>query len=108
LFHSSPAEGLEGSYRFVLSGAEHVTVRAAISDVIPIPEIANMELSGQFLPGQQIIINNNSTCSTWMDVEELIRSQDVDVFMKDGLPAHEQFLEFLAEAKAIQPHLGNY
>jgi hypothetical protein len=91
----------------VLSSSEHVTVRAAIMDVIPIPEMANMELSGQFLPGHQIVINNNSTCSNWVDVEELIRSQDVDVFMKDGQAAHEQFLEFLAEAKAIQPHLGS-
>jgi hypothetical protein len=67
---------------------------------------AAVELVGQFLPGHQIVIKPNSTSSPWLDVEELVKSQDVDVFGPDAAPMHEQFLEMLAEARLSIPFLG--
>jgi hypothetical protein len=106
LLAASPAGGMEGSFRFALASSEHVAIRAAIKDVIPIPEFAGMVLSGQFLPGHQITINTNSTCSPWVDVEELIKAQDIDIYGPDGQAAHEQFLGMMAEARAIEPSIG--
>jgi hypothetical protein len=83
-----------------------VAVRAAVKDVIPIQEMASLELVGQFLPGFQISIKPNSTSSAWLDVEELVKSQDVDVFGPDATAMHEQFLEMLTEARLSIPYLG--
>jgi hypothetical protein len=83
-----------------------VAVKAAVKEVIPIQEMAGLELVGQFLPGFQIAIKPNSTSSPWVDVEELVKSQDVDVFGPDSAPMHEQFLGMLTEAKLSIPHIG--
>jgi hypothetical protein len=102
----SPAEGLEGHFRLVLDGSDHVTVKAAVKDVIPIKEMAGLELVGQFLPGFQIAVKPNSTSTAWVNVEELVKSQDVDVYRPDSTPMHEQFLGMLTEARLSIPHLG--
>jgi hypothetical protein len=41
-----------------------------------------------------------------VDIEELVKSQDMDMYGPDATPMHEQFLEMLAEARLSIPHLG--
>jgi hypothetical protein len=76
-------------------------VRVPLKDVLPIKEMAAFELHGQFLPGHHIQLQRNSTCSAWVDVEDLIRAQDVD-----GAPGHETLLAYMEEARLAQTYMG--
>jgi hypothetical protein len=101
-----PAGGLEGHYRFGLTGTDHVTVNCQVNQIFNLPELEGMELFGQFVPGHQILIQRNSTSSAWVDVVELIHSRDVVVFDKKGQPANDSFLGILMEARLELPHAG--
>jgi hypothetical protein len=41
----------------------------------------------------QISIQQNSTCSAWIDTADLVQAQDLDVFDEDGNAAHEAYLD---------------
>jgi hypothetical protein len=101
-----PADGQEGHFRLVLSGSSHVHVRAKVYEVLPIKELAGIELREQFLPGHQIQLQKNSICSTWVDVEDLVKAQDVDAFDADGDPAHEALVDILDKARQLQNYIG--
>jgi hypothetical protein len=103
---SRPAEGQEGHFRLVLAGAHHMQVNVPLKDVLPIKEMAAFELHGQFLPGHQIQLQRNSTCSAWVDMEDLIRAQDVDVFDADRASGHETLLAYMEEARLAQTYMG--
>jgi hypothetical protein len=81
-------------------------VRVPIKSLLPIKELKNLELRGQFLPGHQIQLQKNSTCTAWVDVEDLIRAQDVDVFDADDNPGHELLAGYMEEARLVQSYLG--
>jgi hypothetical protein len=49
-----PADGLEGHYKFVLTGGEHLAVKIPVARILSLPVMADLELEGQFLPGQQV------------------------------------------------------
>jgi hypothetical protein len=101
-----PAEGQEGHFRLVLTGSSHLPVRVRVHDVLPIKELEGHELHGQFLAGHQIQLQKNSTTSPWVDVEELVKAQDVDAFDADGNPAHEALVDILQEARMLQSFIG--
>jgi hypothetical protein len=101
-----PADGQEGHFRLVLAGAHHLKVKVPITEILPIKELAGFELQGQFLPGYQIQLARNSTCSAWVDVEELVRAQDVNVFDSDGNPGHETLADYMVEARMAQTYIG--
>jgi hypothetical protein len=103
-----PASGLEGHYRFVLTGSDHIQVKVLITQVFDFPQLEGMELFGQFVPGHQIALQRNATTSGWVDVGQLVQAQDLDVFDKNGQPAHDAFLDFMEHTKAQIPHAGNY
>jgi hypothetical protein len=79
-----------------------------VHDVLPIKELEGYELHGQFLVGHQIQLQKNSTCTTWVDVEELVKAQDVDAFDADGNPGHENLIGYLEEARLLQNYIGKY
>lgn len=90
----------------MLSGTSHVQVRARVYEVLPIKELDGIELHGQFLAGHQIQLQKNSTCSNWVDVEDLVKAQDVDAFDTDGNAAYESLVEYLEEARTLQNYIG--
>ena len=53
--------------------------------------------------GEHIKMRLNSTCSDWMDVADLVRSQDFRILNGLGEDAGEEFLA--AEAEALGGHL---
>jgi hypothetical protein len=97
---------MEGQYRLVLGGTEHVNVHIRATDILPIPELEPYEILGQFKPGVQLTLRKNSTCSAWIDVVELVSSQDLDIQGPDGEDAHVRFLETMADAKETLPTIG--
>jgi hypothetical protein len=90
----------------ILAGTDHVTVKVNVTQVFNFPQLEGLELFGQFVPGHQVTIQRNSTTSGWVDVCQLIQSQDVDVFNKEGQPAHDAFLDYIEHTKAEIPHAG--
>jgi hypothetical protein len=92
-----PAQGEEGAFRFVLAGSSHLALSIPIYDVIPIPSFKDWTLEAEWEVGTQIKLSKNSCCSEWIDLIELVSSQDVDVEAKDGENVSETFLEILEE-----------
>jgi hypothetical protein len=101
-----PASGKEGQFRLVLGGSEHINVRFPAIAILPIPEMEKFEIAGQFKPGTQISIQQNSSCSKWLDLTELVLSNDLDVADNRGEDAHEDFLEAVAAAQTTLESVG--
>lgn len=67
------------------------------SEVIPCRELSQWTLYGQF-PGKELYFDQNCCATRWLDVKELVASQDIDVLEKDGKLCNEDFLEVLEGA----------
>ncbi len=63
----NPAGAREGNFRLVLAGTEDVSVRLPITDFIPHKSMEGYTVVGQFQPGGQIIMQPNSTATSWVD-----------------------------------------
>jgi hypothetical protein len=101
-----PAGGKEGQFRILLSGTDHINVSIPATSILPIPEMEMYTIVGQFKPGTQACLRKNSACSAWVDVGDLVASQDVDIHNPDGQDTHEAFLETLADVKATLATAG--
>jgi len=98
-----PAAGEEGSYKFLVSGRDHLTVEVPVNTIIKDPRFQGLAIHAQFQPGTQVIIDRNSSCSPWMDVVELVRSQDVDIVDSTGKLAGDRFIELIQEYQNARP-----
>ena len=78
-----PSGGEEGSFRFVMAGPHKIRLRFEIT------MIAEAELD----IGDQVRLEKNSVCSAWMDVVELVRSQDFVITDEKDNDAADDFLE---------------
>ncbi len=87
-----PAGAREGSFRLVLAGTEDITVRLPVAEFIPHKSVEGFTVVGQFQPGGQIVMQPNSTATSWIDFRELVASQDVDIFDQSGELAAEELL----------------
>ena len=57
--------------------------------------------------GQQILLEKNGVCSKWMDIVNLVNSQDVEVVDRNGADVSETFMEAMDNYKKIAlPHLS--
>jgi hypothetical protein len=83
----------------VLGGTEHLNIRVPATDVLPISEMEPFEFAGQFKPDTQVSLQKNSTCSPWLDLVDLVSSQDLDVLDRAGEDATEAFLVAMAGVK---------
>ena len=72
-----PAGGEEGNFRFVLAGPHKIRLRFEIKNVLPSDLFNNMVAEAELEIGDQVVMERNSVCSAWMDLVELVRSQDV-------------------------------
>jgi hypothetical protein len=90
-----PADGEEGTFRFVLAGNHHLSFSLPVHSVLPIPSFEEWSLEAEWEIGTQVKIAKNSCCSTWTDLVELVASQDLDVVDKAGENRSDDFLETL-------------
>jgi len=98
-----PAAGEEGSYRFLVSGRDHLSIEMPVTSVIGDPRFKDLTITAQFQPGTQVTIDANSSCSAWADVVDLIRSQDVDVLDSAGKLAGDEFNRLIEEYQNSKP-----
>ena len=94
-----PAGGEEGSFRFVLAGPNKLKIRFEVSDVLNNPLFGGMFAEAELAIGDQIRIEKNSAGSAWVDVVELIRSQDYLVTDSDDNDVADEFLANLEKCK---------
>jgi hypothetical protein len=83
-----------------------VVVKLQATDILPIPEMENYVITGQFKPGTQITLQSNSTCSGWFDLANLVASQDLDVSRPGQEDASEDFLDAVATAQQTLTSVG--
>jgi hypothetical protein len=90
----------------VVGGSESVNVRFPAVAILPIPEMEKFEVSGQFKPDTQIDIPRNSTCTKWLDLTDLVLSNDLDITGPEGEDFHEEFVEAVKEAQKTLESVG--
>ncbi len=103
----SPSAGLEGSFRFLVSGNEHLSMSVPVSSIIDHELFAGLTIELQLQLGEQIIIDKNSSVSGSVDIVDLARSQDLEVYNKEGEAATEVFLEAMDTYKKTFPDKKN-
>ena len=64
-----------------------------MNKVLEDPAFANMTVTCQLALGSQIGLGVNSSCSRWVGIIELVKSQDVDVFNSEGESVLEDLMK---------------
>ncbi len=67
------------------------------SEIIPLENLQQWTLFGQF-PGKEFYFDQNRCTTRWLDVRELVASQDIDVTDAEGKLCNEEFIEALEKA----------
>ena len=94
-----PAKGQEGTFRFVLYGPEKVKLRFPVNTVLTSGLFAGMVAEVEVDIRDHIQLEKNSVCSKWMDVLELVQSQDMLILDGLGEDASEEFMAAMAGFK---------
>ena len=94
-----PASGEEGSFRFVLEGPEKISLKFNVQAVLPSGLFSGMVADAELHVGEHIKMQKNSCCSEWMDVAELVKSQDIRISNGLGEDVGEDFLHGLESYK---------
>ena len=94
-----PAGGEEGNFRFVLAGPHKIRLRFEIKNVLPSELFNNMVAEAELEIGDQVVLEMNSVCSAWMDLVELVRSQDVMITGENDNDVWDEFLTGLQQYK---------
>ena len=94
-----PAKGEEGTFRFVLAGPEKVKLQFPVNKVLASGLFAGMVAEAEVDIRDHIQPEKNSVCSKWMDVLELVQSQDMLILDGLGEDASEEFIAAMAGFK---------
>lgn len=97
LLVGKPAHGREGQFKFLISGNDHYRIEMKVEEVIEDASFKGMTIHCQLALGSQIVLGVNSSTSRWVDVVELIQSQDADVLNEKGESVLEEFLTRMEE-----------
>jgi len=95
LVAAEPSGEAQGSFQLVLGGMKSIDFSVPMVDVIPHPAFMNMELAAQLQPGINTHPRPNSTVTDWMDLKDLVASQDMEVVDGEGENVTEEFLKLL-------------
>jgi hypothetical protein len=101
-----PAGVQEGNFRLVLTSTEDINVRLPVTDFIPHKAMEGFTVVGQFQPEGQIIMQLNSTATSWVDFRELVAAQDIDILDESGELASEALLRAMDQHKSGRASLG--
>ncbi len=92
-----PARGLEGNYQYLLESRGHHELKVPVTDIIRDSRFEDMYIEAQMQLGTQIMIIKNSSCSDWLDIYELVQSQDIEVVNRAGRPVTEAFISAMQD-----------
>ena len=94
-----PSDGEEGSFRFVLHGPDNIKLKFPANRLLPGELFADMFIEAELKIGDQIQMERNSVCSAWVDIVDLVRSQDILVVDSSD---EDVAVEFLAAIDAFK------
>ena len=106
-----PAGTEEGSFRFNLAGPSKLKVRFNMKEVLNSPLFDNMVAEAELNVGDQIRMEKNSSCSAWVDMVDLVRSQDFLITDSDDNDIAEEFFRAMdllkteVEARSKSGHM---
>jgi hypothetical protein len=108
LYAFRPAAGLEGTFRFVLTGGETITIRFRPADVLTDcpPSLEKMTLHAQLNPAEVVQMQPNSVASKWADVAALVMEQDMDASNEAGELVCEEFTDAMEALRVSNPSKG--
>ena len=94
-----PSGGEEGTFRFALAGPDKIKLRFAVTDVLPSCLFEGMVAESEMDIGDQIKFEKNTVCSDWVDLLELVRSQDVMITNSEDEDLADEFLANIEKYK---------
>ena len=97
-----PAGGEEGCFRFDLQGPSKLKIRFEVAEVLNSPLFENMIAEAELDVGDQIRMEKNSCGSPWVDLVDLVRSQDFLITDSEDNDVAEDFLHNLDLLKEQQ------
>ena len=95
-----PAGGEEGNFRFVLAGPHKIRLRFEVKKVLPSNIFDGMVAEAELEIGDQVILEKNSVCSAWIDMVELVQSQDFMITDSDDNDVGDAFLAGIQSYRA--------
>lgn len=102
-----PADGEEGHFRFVLSGPRDLRLFFPVTKVLPEEKFSGMNVEAHFDTEDMIQLEKNSACSNWIDIADMVSSQDADIVNNQGEIVSEQFLALLEGYKKSAPAIAS-
>jgi len=88
-----PAEGNKEAFRFALASPDSIKLHFHIQDLLQDFIFDDMIIQAKINIGQQIAQEKNSVGSKWMNIVELINSQDVQEVDQSSTNVSECFME---------------
>ena len=100
LLTAPPCPGREGQFKLIIGGEDHMLIKAKVRDIIDDPIFEGMSLECQLQLGSQIVLGKNACTSRWVDVVELVKAQDIEVYDETGEAVSEAFIESMETYQA--------
>ena len=87
-----PSSGMEGNFRFSLAGPSKLPLQFDVPDVLRSELFQDMVVEAELDIADNIVMEPNSVCSEWVDIVELVRSQDITIVGKRREDRADEFL----------------
>ena len=94
-----PSSGQEGNFRFTLAGPSKLPIQFDVSDLLKSDLFRDMTVEAELDIAYNIRMELNSVCSEWVDIVELVRSQDISIVGKKREDRVDEFLTSIASLK---------
>ena len=94
-----PAPGEEGNFRFAMAGPDKLKLKFSIRDILNSPQFDGMNAEAELDIGDQVQFDKNSVSSPWVDVVDLVRSQDFMITNREDEDVSEEFLTGMTKYK---------
>ena len=94
-----PSSGQEGNFRFTLAGPSKLPIQFDVSDLLKIDLFRDMTVEAELDIADNIRMELNSVCSEWVDIVELVRSQDISIVGKKREDRVDEFLTSIDSLK---------
>ena len=94
-----PSSGQEGNFRFTLAGPSKLPIQFDVSDLLKSDLFRDMTVEAELDIADNIRMELNSVCSEWVDIVELVRSQDISIVGKKREDRVDEFLTSIDSLK---------
>ena len=94
-----PSSGQEGNFRFTLAGPSKLPIQFDVSDMLKSDLFRDMTVEAELDIADNIRMELNLVCSEWVDIVELVRSQDISIVGKKREDRVDEFLTSIDSLK---------